>query len=225
MSEEGVSWEQACAYANGLVLRPREHQSTFLTAEQQLRRDALADRRGREIAEGARLLPPARAAERIKTMHNEVWRPAHRTPEVGSRPSSDTCLQVGSQGTSVYAELTPYDPTVHMAYGLYHLLYLGTLKDYLRWLSARLDAPRPGGMPPLANAAVLKGLIACRLSHVILRSSTTCGVCNFVDLLGAMTIAEMQLLYEVVLPYLVHDWRALAVPPEVVLMGCGARSP
>lgn len=138
--------------------------------------------------------------------------------------SSSVVEQVGSHGSPEYAQLEYYDPQLHMPYASYHVLYLGTAKKYLSYVVSRLspssDRQGAGAISPFSFPTFLKGLVGCRLKHFVLRSSSKCGVCNFAEHLGLMSIAEMQLLYEVALPYIMHDWVLCGVPESVVLMGC-----
>jgi hypothetical protein len=110
-------------------------------------------------------------------------------------------------------------------YATYHLLFLGTFKHFMTWLLGKLGVKSSSqkdvdeALPdPIQHPKLVRDLIACRLKHFVLRSVSKCGVCNFLEHLSAMTIAEMQLLLEVVLPYLVHDWVHLGVPERLVLM-------
>jgi hypothetical protein len=74
---------------------------------------------------------------------------------------------------------------------------------------------------PFAFPGELKKVTQLRLDHFVMRGVTRCRLVDFTALLGPMTMAEVQLVYEVVLPYLMHDWVQLGVPEAVVLGGCG----
>jgi hypothetical protein len=141
---------------------------------------------------------------------------------------SGSGVQAGSLGRTRYARLEYYDPTLHMPYASLHVHFLGTCKRFVEWIVDRLNGKDGAdgarrGVGTFKDPRLLKTVVGHRLKHFVLRSTTTCGVCNFVEHLGAMTIAEMQLLVEVVMPYLVHDWVELGVPEEVVVMTCASR--
>lgn len=134
-------------------------------------------------------------------------------------------VQMASHGLTAYAGLEYYDPKLNQPYAMYHALYLGVAKDYVKWVEQRLNSgedkegrPLPGAFQ---NAALTKSLVRARLRHFVLRSVSRCRVVDFTQHVKQMTIAEMQLLFEVGLPYIMHDWLRLGVPEVVVLWGCG----
>lgn len=214
------------------------HQTTLLSSAQQLQRDRLVDAERNAIMSSVQ----GRTAEQqVKQLCMEVrWSSdsAEYACPCESIVLPSTCcvplvlaawhvvVQVGSHGLPEYAQLEYYDPKLHMPYASYHVLFLGTAKKFLSFVVSRLvpASDRQGqgevGIASFKFATFVKGLVGCRLRHIVLRSSSKCGVCNFVEHLGAMTIAEMQLLYEVALPYIMHDWVQCGVPETVVLMGC-----
>lgn len=134
------------------------------------------------------------------------------------------CKAVGSNGTPAVAALEYYEPTLMQPYAMYHLTYQGTGKTAWAFVNARLvaalgkDAKGNPLVAAFSFAKPLKRLLLARLEHFVLRSDTRCRLVNFVEHLSAMTIAEMQLLFEVAMPYLLHDMAKLGVPEEVVLM-------
>lgn len=140
---------------------------------------------------------------------------------------SGACVQVGSYGEPEVSALTYYDRTLHKPFASLHVTMLGTCKDFLEWIVERLStkkrAPGDALVAAFKSAKLVSEVVERRLRHFVLRSTSKCGVCNFVEYLGPMSIAEVQLTFEVVLPYLVHDWVELGVPESVVVMAYAPR--
>lgn len=51
-------------------------------------------------------------------------------------------------------------------------------------------------------------------------SKPDCRFLEFLEHLNLLTISEMQLIYEVGVPYLLHDLNVFGVPDELVLLWC-----
>jgi hypothetical protein len=145
-----------------------------------------------------------------------------------SRGQADTRLQelyksAGSKGSSEHAlsGLHYWDIKKHAPYAVYHLLYLGIAKDMIRWLLVRIGAgDKPAGelVLPFKRPRDVNRLLQARRGHFVLRDKPDCIMVDFTVHSGCMSMSEMQLLYEVGVPYLCHDLEAFGVPPMVVAM-------
>jgi hypothetical protein len=128
----------------------------------------------------------------------------------------------------MYSLLEYYDPLLHQPYGVWHILHFGPGKDYISFVLTRMNAgkgldPKDKKTPlksPFLHPGDLKKVTRLRLAHFVMRGVTKCRFVDFTEHLGQMTLSEVQLVYEVGLPYLMHDWVKLGVPEAVVLMGC-----
>jgi hypothetical protein len=129
----------------------------------------------------------------------------------------------GSKGQSEFARsgLEYWHVASCHPVAVYHTTYLGPAKDLLRWLLVRLgvgDKPKEPLVLPISHPKALKGLLHARLSHFVLRNKPDCIMVDFTAHLGNMSMSEMQLLYEVGVPYLVHDLTAFGVHRSVGIM-------
>ena len=74
-----------------------------------------------------------------------------------------------------------------------------------------------------ADAGVIRAVMAVRMDQIILRSATSCSLVDFTKNLTTMTIAEMQLVVEVAVPYLLHDFQSLGAPESLAVFQCAPR--
>ena len=135
-------------------------------------------------------------------------------------------MQLGSKGSPGGAELEYWHPLLHAPYGIYHSAYLGTAKNITDFWKERLkDSPvarqQRTLLVPFKYPGALNKVVQLRLRQFVMRSATKCAVVNVVEHPHAMTIAEMQLFFEVAVPYVMHEWLQLGVPEAVVFSGCG----
>jgi hypothetical protein len=144
-------------------------------------------------------------------------------PGKAKRETEDLVMQAGSRGQSefVRASLEYWVPTCCHPVAVYHTTYLGPAKDFMRWLILRLGVgvkPDEELVLPIPLKNALKGLVAARLMHFVLRNKPDCIMVDFTTHLGRMTMSEMQLLFEVGVPYLVHDLVHFGVDPAILAM-------
>ena len=146
-----------------------------------------------------------------------------RNPAKADREIEKLVMKEGSRGQSEFARAglgywhTPFGhPTA-----AYHTTYLGPGKDKFRYLNVRLgvgEKPKEDLVLPISHPKALKGLLHARRLHFVLRNKPDCIMVDFTAHLGSMSMSEMQLLYEVGVPYLVHDLPAFGVHPAVGVM-------
>jgi len=120
----------------------------------------------------------------------------------------------GTKGRSEHARagLPYWCPLLMSPFAVYHVTYLGIGKDFLRWIVTRLS-PNPEKhrvqfLYPKDVGVVLRGM----LGRIVCRNKPDVDVKDFTKELGNLTMAHMQLLYEVAVPYLCHDLVAFKVP-------------
>jgi hypothetical protein len=193
---KGKFWGEARGYACGSVVkgsntRPfgdKEPVKIHILSEAQVeRRDENVDKKTVKLRE-KHPRDPARADREIEAM----------------------AMSHGSRGRSEFARsgLHYWHATLGHPVAVYHTTYLGPAKDMMRWLTLRLgvgDKPKDDLVLPLSNRNALRSLMCARVMHFVLRNKADCIMVNFTAHLGQMTMSEMQLLYEVGMPYLVHD--------------------
>lgn len=102
-----------------------------------------------------------------------------------------------------------------MPYATYHLTYEGFNKAYLASLSTMLATLGDN------TKKLIKDIIEVRLAHIIPRSTSKCAMRNFLLHLGHMSMSEMQLVWELAIPYILHDWKELGVAEDFILQGYG----
>ena len=131
----------------------------------------------------------------------------------------------GSKGETEHAKagLGYWDVKMHAPFAVYRCTYLGIAKDFLKCVLVRLKMPgmaRPehGTVLPFARPTDTRRLLDARRKHVVLRASPNCKMANIFKHVGSMSMSEIQLVYEVLVPYLVHDLVACGVPQEVCAM-------
>ena len=133
------------------------------------------------------------------------------------------CKSQGSRGLNEFSKNgVPYwNVMLHFPVAVYHCLYLGIAKDFMRWLVTRLFPSKDDKaerLVTLPNHLILQKVLQARLIQIVQRNKPDCFLVDFTQHLGAMSMSEMQLLYEVAVPYLVHDLRDFGVPEEVTAM-------
>lgn len=133
-------------------------------------------------------------------------------------------MNQGSKGASEFqrAALSYFEPLLFSPIAVYHSTYLGPGKDFLRWLLVRMhatDRPKEGKLVlPFARPRDTKLLLQARRGHVVPRSKPDCIFVDFTQHLGMMSISETQVMWEVAIPYLLHDLHHFGVPQEVLVM-------
>jgi hypothetical protein len=132
-------------------------------------------------------------------------------------------MQHGSKGQSEHdkSRLGYWHVRMHSPFAVYHCLYLGVAKDFISWLLVRIGVqPKPKDplIMPFGRPKDTHRLLQARRGHFVLRNKPDCIMVDFTQNLGSMTMSEMQLLFEVGVPYLCHDLAAFGVPAEAVTM-------
>lgn len=183
--------------------RERDGLSTHLTADQHSQRDQYVEKEARALSTGSGAGDASKAARRVDAMMKAQ----------GSRGQDEF-----SRAGIVYWDVRWMFPAA-----VYHLFYLGIAKDALKWVNVRLAPPsRVSGEPallfPFKQPSNTRSIIRARLGQFVLRSSPSCIMVDFTSHLGHMSMNEMQLSFEVGVPYLVHDLRSFGVPPEATAM-------
>jgi hypothetical protein len=135
----------------------------------------------------------------------------------------DLYRRSGSKGESEHAlsGLGYWDVRMHAPFAVYHCTYLGIAKDFINWLLVRIGEgkqPNETLVLPFKRPRDTKRLLQARRSHFILRDKPDCIMADFTQQMGNMTMSEMQLLFEVGVPYLCHDLCSFGVPQMVVVM-------
>lgn len=210
-------WGSAKCYANGYTVsrtgerifgnREEPVQTTVMSSRQMVARDkeveVVADRK----RTASKNLPA-----RLKA---KTWLP-NKLKELYKR--------YGSKGRCQFTKYGPryWDPHLMRPVAVYHATYLGPAKDHLGWMGTRMDKTKYG--PGKSKLVLAFGcpedvhkLVMARLSHFVLRSTPDCILCDFTSLLGNMSISEVQLMWEVGIPYLIHDLHAFGVPRAVLV--------
>jgi hypothetical protein len=206
----GKYWGEASGYACGSLVkgsntRPfggaREPVKThFLSEEQVETRDYTVDKK----------------TEQLRQKHS-------RDPAKADKAIEAMAMLHGSRGQSEFARsgLHYWHATLGHPVAVYHTTYLGPAKDMIRWVNVRLgvgDKPKEDLVLPFSNRNALRSLMSARVMHFVLRNKPDCIMVNFTAHLGQMTMSEMQLLYEVGVPYLVHDLWLFDVHQSVGVM-------
>lgn len=137
------------------------------------------------------------------------------------------CVQAGSYGTCEFAKLPYFRLQYHAPFAIYHILILGIWKDLLGAIVRRLNTsqlkdgkvdPKEALLLATLRPSLSKAILTGRLQHARLRSSPSCTAVNFMEHLGAMTIEEVQLLVEVLSPYLFHDMTKFGFKRDLLVM-------
>jgi hypothetical protein len=208
-TKEGTAWGPARGYASGKVVKGSGRRpihevepvtTHFLTAVQVERRDTDVEKAVEQIKQGNKRNPSKAEAEIEKL-----------------------AMQVGTRGQSEFARsgLHYWDATTCHPVAVYHTTLLGPGKDLIRWLNIRLgvgEKPKGELLVPISPQGPLRSLLCTRLLHFVLRNKPDCIMVDFTAHVGRMTISEMQLLYEVGVPYLVHDLPAFGVHRAIPVM-------
>lgn len=212
----GGMYTQCKAWASGVVVQgsykrpysraPEGQISTVnLTAAQKVQRDRMVERkecdmRTRGGAAGTE------AGDRL------------------ARKVEDMMLEQGSRGLNEFTRAAvPYwDVKLMFPVAVYHCLYLGIAKDMLRWWNVRLGAATSGQKEPLlvpfSRPKDARALIKARCAHFVLRNKPDCIMVDFTAHVGSMSMSEVQLLFEVGVPYYCHDLRQFGVPAAATAM-------
>jgi hypothetical protein len=206
---EGNFWASAQGWANGRVVK-KSNKRPFKQKEP-VTTHYLTDRQVERRDEGVE-----EAIAKFREMH--VQDKAKADKEIESHASG-----AGSKGMSEFARsrLEYWHPACCHPVAVYHTTYLGPAKDSLRWLILRLgvgEKPKEELVLPISHPKSIKGLLHARLSHFVLRNKPDCIMVDFTAHLGNMSMSEMQLLWEVGVPYLVHDLPAFGVHRAVGVM-------
>jgi len=156
-------------------------------------------------------------AEKIRDqMAQQDW----RDPKARDKKIDDTMKLVGSRGSIefVHARLPYWVSKLMSPFAVYHVLYLGIGKDFLHWLNKRLKAATEPHVMMLQKWEDIKLVLTSLCQRIVLRDKPDCILVDFTKHLGLMSMSEMQLFYEVAVPYLVHDLPAFGVPRELCVM-------
>jgi hypothetical protein len=205
----GKFWAKAEGYANGTVVKGK-HKRPLKEAEpvkNHFLTKAQVETRDHDVE---------KAVKSIRQQHQQ-------DSAKGEREVEKHVMQAGSRGESefVRAGLRYWDVTCCHPVAVYHTTYLGPAKDLIRWLILRLGVgPKPTEplVLPILLQNALKGLMAARIEHFVLRNKPDCIMVDFTTHLGRMTMSEMQLLFEVGVPYLVHDLAHFGVDQAILAM-------
>lgn len=128
----------------------------------------------------------------------------------------------GSRGMSEFkaADIPYWDPILHHPYAVYHTLYLGIGKDFVRLVASRIGKVELKGQIwlPCKRPKDVESLLRARRRHIICRSKPDCIMVDFTAHLARMSMSEMQLLWEVGVPYFVHDLHNMGMPRQLTVM-------
>ena len=151
-------------------------------------------------------------------------------------------VQIGSYGHSPAHD--DVDPLVYWhsilshPWAPYHLTFLGVCKDFVRYFCIRLsdqsnspsndnahDAQTNLSSESLLSLGIpkkrrknVKDVLQARIRQCVMRSKPDCQLVDFLEHLNPLGISEMQLIFEVGLPYLLHDISVFGVPDELVIL-------
>lgn len=207
-------WQECQAYATGVI--PNRHKrtldqqvvawSTHLTTDQCCTRDRKVEKRREDLCR----------------RRDDVL-PAVMPDYAGTSAAIDReCKKFGSWGHSefVRAKVPYWDSRLHAPFATYHVMYLGIAKDWLRWLNVRYAATSKKEDTVLAfeRPKDARTVLHNRLRQIVLRDKPDCLMVDFTQYVGSMSMSEIQLLYEVGVPYICHDLRDFGVPAAVVVM-------
>jgi hypothetical protein len=212
LPDTGEIWGECSAYATGTVV-PRSnkrlnrdaapHNNMHFSTFQMKQRDSAVELQAAAINMRRRqhLISKEEAEKEIEAVY----------------------MGAGSRGQTEHDKsgLGYWDVRMHSPFAVYHCLYLGIAKDFLSWVLVRLgvrEAPKDPLVLPFKRPRDVKRLLQARRNHFVLRSKPDCIMVDFTQHLGNMSMSEMQLLYEVGVPYFCHDLACFGVPQEVVVM-------
>lgn len=209
--DSGEHWAEVKAWATGTVVigsnkRPFQTNEpvtkTTLTAHQMLQRDKIVESKVQK------------ELHKCGGDHSKAHKAIH-----------DVYRAAGSKGQAEMAKAgIPYwDMLLFHPVAVYHTTYLGPGKDLIKWWLARLGGRSSSKLQePLLltfdRPKDTKTIVQARRAHVVLRNKPDCILVDFTQHLGSMSCSEMQLLFEVFVPYMVHDLVAFGVPPPAVIM-------
>jgi hypothetical protein len=204
---DGKFWAQALGWASGKV----KHGSSKrpMPDSKLIDNHLLTERQvtGRDIAVDTGI-------QNIKNSHRQ-------NPTAAESAIERLVMKEGSRGRSEFGKSgLPYwqDSTSHPV-AVYHTTVLGPVKDLTRWFLARMGtADKTGLVLPLRFPKITKAIMHARLKHFVYRNKPDCIIPDFTAVLGHMSMSEMQLFFEVGVPYLVHDLTAFGAHPAVALM-------
>jgi hypothetical protein len=206
---EGKFWGEARAYCTGAVVRHSNKRpfkqaepihNMHFTSQQMYGRDADVD--------------TTRSILRLEHRRNNSQY---------DKKVEDLYKRSGSKGLSEHAlsGLGYWDVKMHAPFAVYHCTYLGIGKDFMTWLLVRLgegQQPKDTVVLPFARPRDTKRILQARRQHFVLRDKPDCIMADFTQQMGNMSMSEMQLLYEVGVPYFCHDLPSFGVPQIVVVM-------
>jgi hypothetical protein len=208
--DTGEFWGEVKAWATGTMVkgsnkRPIKQKepvkTTKLTAHQMLQRD--------KIVEG-------KAAEALRKC---------KGCESSAKSQQDKVYMAnGSKGQAEMAKvgISYWDMLLFHPVAVYHTTYLGPGKDCFKWWQVRVGSrPHRQSGPlvlPFDRPKDVKTILNARRAQVVLRNKPDCILVDFTQHLSMMSCSEMQLLFEVFVPYMVHDLVAFGVPKEAVIM-------
>lgn len=143
--------------------------------------------------------------------------------ETHAKNISSTAVKYGSRGLSEHAKsgLPYWHLQMCEPLATYHTTIFGPGKDFPGWNLVRMhvrSAPADEMVLPFRRGKDIRSLMQARLKHIVLRNKPDCILPDFTSVLGAMTISETQLLWEVAVPYLVHDACEFGMPRPVCVM-------
>ena len=208
--ESGKHHTQCKAWASGVVVqgsykRPFARaahgiiETVHLTADQKVQRDRFVEAEEHAIRE-------------------------NNAEAAASRKVDEMMLQEGSRGLNEFSRAgVPYwDAKLMFPVAVYHCLYLGIAKDFVRWWNVRLGVTAASQSEPLKVAFSaprdVRTLVKARCAHFVLRNKPDCIMVDFTAYIGSMSMSEVQLLYEVGVPYYCHDLRQFGVPGAATAM-------
>jgi hypothetical protein len=210
--DTGEIWGECSAYATGTVVSRSNKRLTRDASPHNNMHFSTFQMKQRDSAVEAK-------AEAINT------RRRHRliSKEVAEKELEAVCMGAGSRGQSEHDKsgLGYWDVRMHQPFAVYHCLYLGIAKDFLSWVLVRLgvrEAPKDPLVLPFKRPRDVKRLLQARRHHFVLRNKPDCIMVDFTQHLGSMSMSEMQLLFEVGVPYFCHDLSSFGVPLEVLVM-------
>ena len=206
-SGSGKHVADAQAWAGGRIHRieqpvggpPVLAASALLSPEATKARDLLVEREAEEVTEAF----PANGERRL--LHGRL----------------DNLYRLrGSRGRSEYAKRVSYWlDSICFPVAAHHTLSLGAGKDYLKWI---LKRAKPEGekklVVPFELPKTALAVLHARRHHFVLRNKPDCIMVDWTKHLSSMSMSEVTLLFEVGVPYLVHDIARHGVPRVAVAM-------
>lgn len=215
LDEEGVFWGECKGWANGTVVSGS---------------NKLMQAMGKQEPFSSHFLSEWQVRGRDKGVDVETQRIQQRydlNTKSGRSRADDKVAEMaaarGSKGQSEFekAHLPYWWESKCNPVAVFHCTHLGISKDYPRYWLVRMgvrEQPKEPLILPFAHPLLARQVWTARRKHFVCRSSPSCIIPDYMTVLNSMNMAEMQLFFEVAVPYLVHDMTAYGVPQQCCVM-------